>query len=189
MFLLRPPYLLRCRLIFERKNVCNSQENGVRTRCAAIVNHSAIVNSLLVVNLLCIVFLVRRGPLGCPWDKPGFSPYFTQWKPSLSQGQTQFVPGTNRWRRETEKVYVLNVYVPSLKTLTSLNKEVRPFFLSDNSIWSYPSIFPLAITALRGPERCFSLAIIVFRAFRFIVPKYYCRLGKMEFEESSLLII
>ena len=49
---------------------------------------------------------------GCPWDKPGFSPYFTQSKPSLSQGQTQFVPGTNRWRRETEKVYVLNVYVP-----------------------------------------------------------------------------
>ena len=33
---------------------------------------------------------------GCPWDKPGFSPYFTQWKPSLSQGQTQFVPGTSR---------------------------------------------------------------------------------------------
>ena len=29
-----------------------------------------------------------------------------------------------------------------LKTLTSLNKEVRPFFLSDNSIWSLPSVFP-----------------------------------------------
>ena len=29
----------------------------------------------------------------------------------------------------------------SLKTLTSLNKEVRPFFLSDNSIWSLPSVF------------------------------------------------
>ena len=27
-------------------------------------------------------------------DKPRFSPHFTQWKPSLSQGQTQFVPGT-----------------------------------------------------------------------------------------------
>ena len=27
----------------------------------------------------------------------------------------------------------------SLKTLTSLNKEVRPFFLSDNSIWSLAS--------------------------------------------------
>ena len=26
-----------------------------------------------------------------------------------------------------------------LKTLTSLNKEVRPFFLGDNSIWSFPS--------------------------------------------------
>ena len=38
-----------------------TQENGARTRCAAVVNHSAIVNSLLVVNLLCVVFLVRRG--------------------------------------------------------------------------------------------------------------------------------
>ena len=27
-------------------------------------------------------------------DKARFSPYFTQWKPSLCQGQTQFVPGT-----------------------------------------------------------------------------------------------
>ena len=26
----------------------------------------------------------------CPWDKPGFSPYFTQWKPDF----TRFVPGT-----------------------------------------------------------------------------------------------
>ena len=32
---------------------------------------------------------------GCPWDKPRFSPYFTQWKPGLSLGQTRFVPGTN----------------------------------------------------------------------------------------------
>ena len=30
-----------------------------------------------------------------------------------------------------------------LKTLTSLNKEVRPFFLSDNSIWSFPSVSSL----------------------------------------------
>ena len=30
----------------------------------------------------------------CPRDKPKFSPYFTQRKPSLSQGETQFVPGT-----------------------------------------------------------------------------------------------
>ena len=34
-----------------------------------------------------------------------FSPYFTQ-------GQTRFVPGTNRERRAAEKVYVLKVYVP-----------------------------------------------------------------------------
>ena len=39
VFLLRPPNLLRCGPFFERKHVCNSQENGVRTRCAAIANH------------------------------------------------------------------------------------------------------------------------------------------------------
>ena len=64
VFLLRPPNLVRRGPFFERKNVCNSQENGVRTRCAAIVNHPAVLKILRVVNLLCIVFLVRRGPLG-----------------------------------------------------------------------------------------------------------------------------
>ena len=32
----------------------------------------------------------------------------------------------------------------SLKTLTSLNKDVRPFFLSDNSIWRIPSVSSLS---------------------------------------------
>ena len=32
----------------------------------------------------------------------------------------------------------------SLKTLTSLNKEVWPFFLGDSSIWSYPSVSSLS---------------------------------------------
>ena len=63
-FLLRPPDFVRRRPFFERKIVCNSQGNGVRTRCAAIANHNAIVNSLRVVNLLRVVFLVRPGPLG-----------------------------------------------------------------------------------------------------------------------------
>ena len=76
----------------------------------------------------------------------------------------------------------------SLKTRTSLNKEVRPFFLSDNSIWSFPLFLPLAITAFGGPEGYSSLAIIAFRACQFIVPNYYYRLGKMEYEESGLLI-
>ena len=64
MFLLRPPDLLRRGPFSERENVCNSQENGVRTRHAAIVNHRALVKILRVVNLLRVVFLVRRGPLG-----------------------------------------------------------------------------------------------------------------------------
>ena len=64
MFLLRPPHLLRRGPFSERETVCNSQENGVRTRRAAIVNHRALVKILRVVNLLRVVFLVRRGLLG-----------------------------------------------------------------------------------------------------------------------------
>ena len=39
------------------------KENGVRTRCATIANHSARVNSLHILHLLRVVFWVRRGPL------------------------------------------------------------------------------------------------------------------------------
>ena len=67
-------------------------------------------------------------------------------------------------------------------------KKVRPFFLSDDSIWSSPLFLSLAITAFGGPEGYSSLAIIASGAFRLIVPKYYNRLGKTEFKESSLLI-
>ena len=61
VILLRPPNLLRCGPFFERKNVCNSQENGVRARCAAIVNHPAVLKILRVVHLLRVVFSVQRG--------------------------------------------------------------------------------------------------------------------------------
>ena len=76
----------------------------------------------------------------------------------------------------------------TLKTLTSLNKEDRPFSLSDIAFGVFPLFLPLAITAFGGTEGYFSLAIIAFGAFQFIVPKYYYRLGKMESKESSLLI-
>ena len=94
---------------------------------------------------------------------------------------------------ETQGTGMLSQPPPlTLKTLTSLNKEVRPFFLCDNRIWSFPLFLPLilAITALGGPEGYFSLAIIAFGAFQFNVPKYYYRLAlaKMECQESSLLI-
>ena len=64
MFSLRPPNLLRRGPFWKRNDVCNSQENRVRTSCAAIVNHPAVLKILLVVNVQCVVFLVRRGPLG-----------------------------------------------------------------------------------------------------------------------------
>ena len=51
----------------------------------------------------------------------------------------------------------------------------------------FPLLLPLANTAFGGHEAYFSLAIIAFGAFGFIVPKYYDRLGKREAKESRLL--
>ena len=76
------------------------------------------------------------------------------------------------------------VFLAFLENLTSLNKEVRPFFLSDNSIWSFPSVSSLSDYSIWRS----SLAITSFEAFQFIDPKYFYRLGKTEFKESSLLI-
>ena len=73
VLLLRPPNLVRRGPFFERKNVCNSQENGVRTRCATTVNHPAVLKILRVVHLLPVVFLVRQGPLGIRPRKKIFS--------------------------------------------------------------------------------------------------------------------
>ena len=51
-----------------------------------------------------------------------------------------------------------------------------------------PLFLPLAITAFRGPEGYFSLAIMAFGAFGVIVPKYYDRLGKMDKRSLDSLI-
>ena len=42
----------------------------------------------------------------------------------------------------------------------------------------FPLFLPLAITACGGREGYLGLAIIAFRAFEVIVPKYYYRSGK-----------
>ena len=75
----------------------------------------------------------------------------------------------------------------TLKTLTSLNKEVRPFFLSDNSICVIPLFLPLAITAFGGSEGYFNLAIIAFGAFQSPCPQILVSLRKNGQEESRLL--
>ena len=110
--------------------------------------------------MLCVPFLHELGPLGVQF-------YFI------------FAVLRALFPCSQMSLFYLKTCTP-LKTLTSLNKEVRPFFLSDNSIWSFPLFLPLAITAFGGPEGDFSLAIRAFRAFGFIVPKYYYRLGKMD---------
>ena len=61
-----------------------------------------------------------------PWDKPGFPPYFTQWKP----GKPGLVPGTSpgvstgqtRGRRAAQKVYVKNIYVPFSLAITFVGR-------------------------------------------------------------------
>ena len=58
----------------------------------------------------------------------------------------------------------------------------KKFFVSNNLG------LPLAITVFGGAEGYSILAIIAFGAFQVIVPKYDCRLAKMEFKESRLLI-
>ena len=74
-----------------------------------------------------------------------------------------------------------------LKTLTSLNKEGRPFFLSDNSISSYPSVSSLSDYCIGCPEGYFSLAIIAFGAFGCPCPQILLSLRKHGQEESRLL--
>ena len=116
VFLLRPPNLVRRGPFFERKNVCNSQEHGVQTRRAAIVNHPAVLKILRVVNLLCVVFLVRRGPLGrslsgpsgpkCPGSVPLGVPRVCLWGPSgpglrSVQKVSRECPGVSGYSRDT----------------------------------------------------------------------------------------
>ena len=76
----------------------------------------------------------------------------------------------------------------TLKTLTTTSKESGPLFLGDYSVWSFSSFLPLAIIAFGGPEGYFSLAIIAFGAFEFIVPKYCYRSGKMDKRSLDSLI-
>ena len=76
----------------------------------------------------------------------------------------------------------------TLRTLTSLNKEVRPFSQAIVAFGVFPLLLPLAITAFGAPEGYFSLAIVAFGAFEFIVPKYKYRLGKTNKRRLESLI-
>ena len=46
----------------------------------------------------------------------------------------------------------------TLKTLTPLNKEVRPFFLGDASIWSFPSVSSLTVFKAKESRTVTSLS-------------------------------
>ena len=127
------------------------------------------------------------GPFFCPRDSEAF--------PNNSEPGTYnplFWSVRNARLRQHSRDHPLGGQIPSnwhpLKTRTSLNKEVRPFFLGDNRIWSFPLFLLFAITAFGGPEGYFSLAIIAFGAFGFIVPKYHYRLGNMDKRSLDSLI-
>ena len=63
-------------------------------------------------------------PRECFRDKPGFSPYFTQWKPSLSQDRPSMSLEQSRKRRAAEEVHVLKVYVPFLLATGDLRRNL-----------------------------------------------------------------
>ena len=52
----------------------------------------------------------------------------------------------------------------------------------------FPLCLPLAISAFGGSEGFFSLAIIAFGEFEFIVPKYYYRSGRIDRRSLDSLI-
>ena len=80
-------------------------------------------SSLTVGNLTAIPGFPGSFP-----DFPGSSPDFPGSFPDFPGGQP----------------LSLGSLTPSLKTLTSLNKESRPFSLGDKSIWSFPSVSSLS---------------------------------------------
>ena len=59
-----------------------------------------------------------------------------------------------------------------LKTLTSLNKEVRPFFPSDISIWSLPSVSSVSDYSIWRSWRLFYPCDHSIWSFGSVVPKY-----------------
>ena len=65
-----------------------------------------------------------------------------------------------------------------MKTLTSLDKEVRLFFLSDNRFGVSPLFLLLAITGFGGPESYCSLAIKAFGALGSVSPHTIIALEK-----------
>ena len=64
VFLLRPPDILRCERFFERQNVCNPQENGVRAGGAAIANQSLCDSKFTTRNRFAKTFARYKGHLG-----------------------------------------------------------------------------------------------------------------------------
>ena len=76
------------------------------------------------------------------------------------------------------KLYLLQVYV-FLENPNLLKQGGKVVFPRRQSHLEFSLLFlPIVITAFGGRKGYFSLAIIAFGAFGFIVPARYCRLGK-----------
>ena len=88
------------------------------------------------------------------------------------------------WKRSLFRKVHLREILESCKILENPNLLIPATI----AFGVFPLFLLLVITAFGGPEVYFSLAIIAFGAFQFVVPKYYSRLRKMEFEEPSPLI-
>ena len=79
--------------------------------------------------------------------KPYYESTITAAKDMLNLGDKIQGPSWGQQKRRTPLLWLQMWHLldpHSLKTLTSLNKEVGPFFLGDSSIWSLPSVSSLS---------------------------------------------
>ena len=84
-------------------------------------------------------------------------------------------------------VFRAKLFRATLKTLTSLNKEVRAFFLSDNSIWSLPSVSSLSDYSIWRSWRLFYPCDHSTWSIWVDCPQMLLSLRKNGQEESGLL--
>ena len=75
--------------------------------CGQRSHHSVVARKRQIYKHKLLVRLLLGRPRECPRNKPRLSPYVTQWKASLS-------PGQSRGRRVAEEDHVLRVYVQFL---------------------------------------------------------------------------
>ena len=124
---------------------CGKEERSkMRQKCVKIASE---------MRQKCAEHLWGRTPFGRyrKWGGGGWRPF-----PSLQKKMALKESVLIVWKEgKGRHPHTFSRFVLTLRTLTSLNKEARPFFLSDTSIWSLPSVSSLSDYSIRRSWRLF----------------------------------